>query len=74
MKCIKCDSENTVASTGKELRKYHLLSWQCFDCDELWITGWDIGMPPRQDVIKHLIKYREQIEKYVETENEIITR
>ena len=42
MKCPTCVSENTVVHTSDRLRKWHLLVWQCFDCDEFWQTGWDI--------------------------------
>jgi hypothetical protein len=42
MTCPECDSENVVAHTDSDLRKDHLLYWQCFDCDEWWLTGWDI--------------------------------
>ena len=50
MNCPKCNSENTVSHTDDELRKLHLLVWQCFDCDEYWQTGWDIHEAIRKDI------------------------
>jgi len=44
MKCENCGSKNIVAHTDSELRRLHLLVWQCFDCGRFFKTGWDIGM------------------------------
>jgi len=42
IECRNCGSKRTIAHTSDELRKDHLLVWQCFDCDEFFDTGWDI--------------------------------
>lgn len=42
IKCRNCRSTKTIAHTDSELRRDHLLVWQCFDCDEFFYTGWDI--------------------------------
>jgi len=43
MKCPECDSENTISHTDSELRADHLLLWQCYDCENEWLTGWDVN-------------------------------
>ena len=54
-----------VDHTDSELRKNHLLVWQCFDCDEFWQTGWDIDMPPRPEIVEHCKIYEKQIKAYL---------
>lgn len=40
--CIECGSTKTIAHTDSELRRLHLLVWQCFGCNSFFETGWDI--------------------------------
>jgi len=43
VECRNCGGTKTLAHTDAELRRDHLLVWQCFDCEETFLTGWDIG-------------------------------
>lgn len=42
IECRNCKSTRTIVHTDADLRRDHLLYWQCFNCDEMFLTGWDI--------------------------------
>jgi len=65
MNCIKCDSSNVTSITNNKLRKLHLLLWHCSDCEEEFVSGWDIDMAIRPDIIEHYKKYEKEIEDYL---------
>ena len=74
MKCINCESENTIAHTNKKLRVLHLLIWQCLDCNKEWQTGQDIDMPIRPDLSEQCAEYENELEAYLakcEVEDEL---
>ena len=65
VQCPECDSENTVVSINDELRKYHLLEWMCLDCETEFVTGWDILLPIRPDILENIAKYEDEIKAYI---------